>query len=128
MLRLELYADDIIAIAGGIVVSIDDLDGKEVDFTVAKMDHGITHKSITKMVSEKLTIAPNIVLVVCGIRRTVNGNEMVEVGIHAPKDVMIHRMHFDDTEERLEKIINKFSTLDKNKILDVITYLEGIEY
>tara|TARA_R110000803_G_scaffold210829_1_gene284057 strand:+ start:5965 stop:6363 length:399 start_codon:yes stop_codon:yes gene_type:complete len=123
-LNLTLEQDDIIMMSGGIVIVIEEVNSKpmEVLITISKPHTGgvaLEHK--TMEIGDSMKVGRAMILA-STINRQTKGNLCVRITVDAPKDVKVHRFHTHQSDEWLEKIINKFDESD-----DIASIQLGLE-
>tara|TARA_R110000822_G_C15338773_1_gene495919 strand:+ start:32014 stop:32412 length:399 start_codon:yes stop_codon:yes gene_type:complete len=123
-LNLTLEQDDIIMMSGGIVIVIEEVNSKpmEVLITISKPHAGgvsLEHK--TMEIGDSMKVGRAMILA-STINRQTKGNLCVRITVDAPKDVKVHRFHTHQSDEWLEKIINKFDESD-----DIASIQLGLE-
>ena len=123
-LNLTLEQDDIIMMSGGIVIVVEEVNSKpmEVLITISQPHlKGVETAHASMEVGDTMAIGRANTLI-SAITRQSNGRLCVRITVDAPKDVKVHRFHTHQSDEWLEKIINKFDESD-----DIASIQLGLE-
>jgi hypothetical protein len=107
-LKLTLGKDDIIMMSGGHVLVVDEILGGETEVSLAT--RGET-SAATIALDGHLNVTDSILCLVSQLYNTPNGRR-VELELHAPSDIKIHRFHAADSDGKLVYLLEKFNEDD----------------